>query len=53
MTQFFFETKTIRAKRWVPEEGASIVIKAELNDGFRGCGVDQLDDREAEGPLQS
>lgn len=23
-----------------------------MNDGFRGCGVDRLDDRGAEGPLQ-
>lgn len=47
------EKKIIRRVSWkVKEESASIVIKAEMNDGFRGCGVDRLDDRRAEGPLQ-
>lgn len=45
--------KIISRVSWkVKEESASIVIKAEMNDGFRGCGVDRLDDRGAEGPLQ-
>lgn len=30
----------IRASWEVKEERASIVIKAEMNDGFRGCGAD-------------
>lgn len=36
----------------VKEESASIVIKPEMNDGFRGCGVERLDERGAEGPFQ-
>lgn len=43
---------TRRVSWMVKEESASIVIKAEMNDGFRGCGVDRFDDRRAEGPLQ-
>lgn len=44
--------KIIRVSWKVKEERASIVIKVEMNDGFRGCGVDWFDDRGAEGPLQ-
>lgn len=32
------------------KRGACVVIKAEMNDGFKGCGTDRLDDRGAEGP---
>lgn len=32
--------KIIRVSWKVKEERASIVIKVEMNDGFRGCGVD-------------
>lgn len=50
---FLGREKIIRGVCWkVKEESASIVIKAEMNDGFRGCGVDRLDDRGAKGPLQ-
>ncbi len=48
---FLGREKIIRGVCWkVKEESASIVIKAEMNDGFRGCGVDRLDDRGAKGP---
>lgn len=56
LTQFLCVSHTWRGRKisgviWkVKEESASIVIKAEMNDGFRGCGVDRLDDRGAEGP---
>lgn len=54
MRVFYLEGKNIiSGVSWkVKEESASIVIKAEMNDGFRGCGADRLDDRGAEGPLQ-
>lgn len=34
----------------VEEESARIVIKAGMNDEFRGCGVERPDDRRLEGP---
>lgn len=43
----------VRGASWkLRKECVSVVIKAEMNDGFRDRGVDRLDDRGAEGPLQ-
>lgn len=32
------------------KERVSVVITARMNEAFRICGVDQADDRRAEGP---
>lgn len=51
---FLEEVKKIfRRVQWkVKEESPDTAIKAGMNDRFRGCGVDRLDDRRAKGSLQ-